>query len=73
MARSKKPAPAPEAEEMIVKDVYLRFDDGPVQTFRAWDVPRFVQSAQDRGRDSKPPYSVALATRAEYLREGGRK
>ncbi len=60
------------AETIVARDVYLRYDGGRVQHFRAWDAARLVESQIAQGRDAKPPYVVTIATEAEFAQERAR-
>jgi hypothetical protein len=57
---------------LIGRDVYLRYDSGPVQHFRAWDVEKFVTSQVEQGRNAKKEedrHEVSVATEDEYRKE----
>lgn len=60
------------SDTMQGRDVYLRYNNGPVQHFRAWDVDRFIESQVLQGRNTEKPedrYEVSVATEAEYRKE----
>lgn len=64
------------AETMQGRDVFLRYNGGPVQHFRAWDVARFIESQVEQGRNAKKPEDrreITVATIAEYRAEHNRK
>lgn len=60
------------SDTMTGRDVYLRFNGGPVRHFRAWDVDRFIESQVAQGRNTKNPddrYEVSVAAAADYLKQ----
>lgn len=60
---------------MVGRDVYLRYDGGPVQHFRAWNAHLFIEKQVEQGIDNKDkagapaPIVVKVATREEYAAE----
>ena len=56
-------------EIIEVTDVYLRYNNGPVQSFRTWNKARFIESQVTQGMTAKEPYNVSLASREEYMKE----
>ena len=63
-------------EIMVGRDVFLRYNGGPVQHFRAWDVERFITSQVEQGRDPKlkpeDRREITVATEAEYRAQSRR-
>lgn len=60
---------------IVGQDVFLRYDGGPVQHFRAWDRVKFITSQIEQGLNAKnkkgepEPIVVSHATEAEYRSE----
>ena len=60
---------------MTGRDLYLRFNNGPVRHFRAWDTEQLIDAIVDRGMNDPDPvnnYTVQSATEAEYRAERAR-
>lgn len=60
---------------IIGRDIYLRYDRGPVQMFRVWDADLFIARQVDAeisavDKNNVPaPYVVSVASVEDYLSE----
>jgi len=60
---------------MVAHDVYLKMGKGPIQQFRVWDGPKFIETRVQEVLDNKDgPIMVSVHTEEEYkAQRRGRK
>ena len=52
---------------MVAHDVYLRMGKGPIQQFRVWNGPLFIETRINEGLEHKDgPVLVSVHTEEEY-------